>query len=170
MLSERRTRARAAEAATQRIVTYGALAAVVLIAFVGWLVTRSILRPVAYLSAGAARVGRGEYQQPVLASRGDELGRLAVAFNQMAAQIATREQALSEQDWLNSSLARLSRLMEGARDPAKLGAKILSELAVLAGAKQSLIYAPRAMSPRSWNCRPLMPARIRRNGSAKARG
>ncbi|MBL8265153.1 MAG: response regulator [Steroidobacter sp.] len=60
----------------------------------------------------------------------------------MAGQISARELALSEQDWLNSSLARLSRLLEGARDPSKLGAKILGELAVLVGARQSLIYVP----------------------------
>ncbi len=69
-------------------------------------------------------------------------GRLAVMFNHMGAQIAARELALSEQDWMNTSLARLSRLLEGARDPAGLGAKLLSELAVLVGAKQSLIYVP----------------------------
>ncbi len=53
-------------------------------------------------------------------------GRLAVMFNHMAAQISARELALSEQDWMNTSLARLSRLLEGARDPARLGAKMLS--------------------------------------------
>ncbi|WP_161965771.1 response regulator [Steroidobacter cummioxidans] len=144
LLMERRTRARAAEQVTQQITRYGSLAAVLLIALVGWLVTRSILRPVAALSAGAARVGRGEYRQAVAIARDDELGRLAVAFNHMAAQIAAREQALSEQDWMNTSLARLSRLLEGARDPASLGAKILSELAVLVGAQQSLIYVPQS--------------------------
>ena len=142
LLAERRQFAAAGELVTRQLIRYGSLAAVLLIALVGWLVTRSILRPVAALSAGASRVGRGEYQQPVVAARDDELGRLAVMFNHMAAQIAAREQALSEQHWMNTSLARLSRLLEGARDPATLGAKILAELAVLVGAKQSLIYVP----------------------------
>src|SRR5690606_10785908 len=128
---------------TRQINTYGSLAAVLLIILAGLFVTRSILRPVAHLAAGAARVARGEYLRPVKVGRKDELGQLAVAFNQMAAQIAAREQTLAEQDWLNTSLARLSRMLEGARDPAQLGAKILSELAVLLGAKQSLIYVPR---------------------------
>ncbi|GFE83759.1 hypothetical protein GCM10011487_57590 [Steroidobacter agaridevorans] len=142
LLQERRERAAAAERVTRQLIRYGSLAVVLLITLVGWLVTRSILRPVAALSAGASRVGRGEYQQAVAVARNDELGRLAVMFNHMAAQIAAREQTLSEQDWMNTSLARLSRLLEGARDPAKLGAKILAELAVLVGAKQSLIYVP----------------------------
>jgi signal transduction histidine kinase/CheY-like chemotaxis protein len=142
LLADRRVRAAAAEQMTRQIVLYGAIAAVLLIAFVGWLVTRSILVPVAALSAGAARIGRGDYEQAVMIVRNDELGRLAVSFNQMAAQISARELALSEQDWMNASLARLSRLLEGARDPARLGAKILGELAVLVGARQSLIYVP----------------------------
>jgi signal transduction histidine kinase/CheY-like chemotaxis protein len=142
LLEDRRARTAATERMTRQVVLYGSIAAVLLIAFVGWLVTRSILRPVAALSAGAARVGRGEYLQAVAVTRDDELGRLAVSFNQMAAQISARELALSEQDWMNASLARLSRLLEGARDPARLAAKILGELAVLVGARQSLIYVP----------------------------
>jgi signal transduction histidine kinase/CheY-like chemotaxis protein len=142
LLQERRQRARAAETVTRRVVGYGSALAVLSIALVGWLVTRSILRPVNALAAGATRVGQGNYQDPVIVGRDDELGRLAVAFNRMAAQIAAREQTLSEQDWMNTSLARLSRLLEGARDPAKLGAKILAELSVLTGARQALIYVP----------------------------
>ena len=142
LLEERRARARTAEARTRQVSTYGSVVAVLMIALVGWWVTRTILRPVAAISAGANRIRRGEYQQAVAVGRNDELGRLAMAFNQMAAQIAAREQALAEQDWLNTSLARLSRLMEGARDPEKLGAKILGELAMLLGARQSLIYVP----------------------------
>ncbi|MBM0108165.1 response regulator [Steroidobacter sp. S1-65] len=142
LLEERRARARAAEALARQVSTYGSLTVVLLIALVGWFVSRSILRPVAAMAAGASRIGRGDYQQPIPVHRRDELGRLAMAFNDMAAQIAARERALAEQDWLNSSLARLSRLMEGARDPKKLGTKLLGELAVLLGARQSLIYAP----------------------------
>ena len=142
LLKERTLRARNAEANTRHIVEYGSLLAVVLTAFIGWLVTRSILRPVNALSAGAERIGTGDYSQPVAVGRADELGRLAGAFNDMAARISAREQALSEQDWLNTSLARLSRLMEGARDAATLGSKLLPEFAVLIGARQSLIYVP----------------------------
>jgi signal transduction histidine kinase/CheY-like chemotaxis protein len=142
LLQERRARAVGNERITRQVVLYGSISAVLLIAFVGWLVTRSILRPVAALTEGASRIGRGDYQQAVAVVRDDELGRLAVVFNHMGAQIAAREQALAEQDWMNTSLARLSRLLEGARDPATLGAKLLAELAILVGAKQSLIYAP----------------------------
>lgn len=142
LLKERRQQADAGEEFTRRMVAYGAMLAVLLTTLAGWIVTLSIVRPVAALSAGATRVGRGEYLQPVSVGRDDELGRLAEMFNQMAGQILAREQSLAEQDWMNTSLARLSRLMEGARDPAKLGAKLLSEFAVLLGARQSLIYVP----------------------------
>jgi CHASE3 domain sensor protein len=142
LLQERTLRARRAEAYTRQLLEYGALLAVVLTAFIGWLVTRSILRPVKALSSGAARIGAGDYSQPVVVGREDELGQLATVFNDMAARIATRELTLSEQDWMNTGLARLSRLMEGAQDSARLGSKLLPELAVLIGARQSLIYVP----------------------------
>jgi signal transduction histidine kinase/DNA-binding response OmpR family regulator/CHASE3 domain sensor protein len=142
LLQERTARARRAEVNTRQLLEYGAMLAVLLTAFIGWLVTRSILRPVKALASGAARIGTGDYSQAVVVDREDELGRLAAVFNDMSARIFAREQALSEQDWLNTSLARLSRLLEGAREPSTLGAKLLPELAVLIGARQSLIYAP----------------------------
>jgi signal transduction histidine kinase/DNA-binding response OmpR family regulator len=149
LLRLRQQRTEQAEALTRGIIGYGSLIAVLLTALVGWLVTSSILRPVTALSEGATRVGQGNYLQAVAINREDELGRLAAMFNEMAAQIYAREQALAEQDWMNTSLARLSRLMEGARDAGKLGSKILSEFAVMVGAKQSLIYVPDADTPGS---------------------
>jgi signal transduction histidine kinase/DNA-binding response OmpR family regulator/CHASE3 domain sensor protein len=147
LLKERRERARTAEAITRQLVAYGAWFAVFATAFIGWLVTRSILRPVQALALGAERVGKGEYFQTVSINRQDELGRLATAFNEMAARIAAREQALSEQHWMNASMGRLSRLMEGARDPAVLSSKILAECADLLGVQQSLVYVPDAAAP-----------------------
>ncbi|MET0535188.1 MAG: response regulator [Steroidobacter sp.] len=142
LLQERSARARHSEVTTQRLIEYGALLAVFLTGLIGFFVTRSILRPVKALSSGATRIGTGDYSLPVTVWREDELGQLASVFNDMAARIFAREQALAEQDWMNGSLARLSRLMEGARDPASLGAKLLPEFAMLIGARQSLIYAP----------------------------
>jgi CHASE3 domain sensor protein len=96
LLQDRTLRARRAEVNTRQLVEYGALLAVVLTAFIGWLVTRSILRPVKALSTGAARVGAGDYSQLVVVGREDELGRLASVFNDMATRIGAREQTLSE--------------------------------------------------------------------------
>ncbi|HLF28618.1 MAG TPA: PAS domain S-box protein [Anaerolineae bacterium] len=53
-----------------------------------------ITRPVRTLQAGAERLGRGDWQVRLPEARQDELGRLAHAFNQMAASLAENERQL----------------------------------------------------------------------------
>jgi len=60
------------------------------------LVARRIARPVQQLSEGAAAISRGELNQRIEPSTGDELGRLAAAFNHMAAQLFQQRTALEE--------------------------------------------------------------------------
>ncbi len=78
-----------------RIATVQVGAAAVLIAFVvdyWWI--RRLLRPLDSLTAGSARVAAGDYS-PVEQRRGvpDELDRLVIAFNEMAASLAQLEAA-----------------------------------------------------------------------------
>jgi signal transduction histidine kinase/DNA-binding NarL/FixJ family response regulator/HPt (histidine-containing phosphotransfer) domain-containing protein len=56
-----------------------------------------ILRPMALLSAGAERLGRGELGHRIPVSRGDEVGRLAESFNEMAGRLQARERELASQ-------------------------------------------------------------------------
>lgn len=68
--------------------TAGAMVASVLAAA---LMARRISRPVQDLSEGAKRIGAGVYDEPVAVRSRDELGRLAVAFNEMAAGLQERD-------------------------------------------------------------------------------
>ena len=76
---------------------------ILLIAFVGLIASligalmlaRSLSGPVNALARAAERVGRGDYQTPIELDRGDELGRLATALNQMQRGIAEREQLIA---------------------------------------------------------------------------
>ncbi len=76
---------------------------ILLIAFVGLiasllgalLLARSLSEPVNALARAAERVGRGDYQTPIELDRGDELGALASALNQMQSGIAEREQLIA---------------------------------------------------------------------------
>ncbi|HAQ85946.1 MAG TPA: hypothetical protein DCR78_05855, partial [Pseudomonas sp.] len=76
---------------------------ILLIAFVGLiasllgalLLARSLSEPVNALARAAERVGRGDYQTPIELNRGDELGALASALNQMQSGIAEREQLIA---------------------------------------------------------------------------
>ncbi|HUR80418.1 MAG TPA: EAL domain-containing protein [Thermoanaerobaculia bacterium] len=73
-----------------------ALSAIVLIAavFAAVLFARTVSRPLQVLAAGAGRIGRGEYEQPVVLKQEDELGQLAGAFNSMQSAIAAREEQI----------------------------------------------------------------------------
>jgi two-component system sensor histidine kinase AtoS len=58
------------------------------------LVARRISRPVQQLVEGAAAISRGEFDLRVEPTTDDEIGRLAVAFNHMAAQLLQQRTAL----------------------------------------------------------------------------
>jgi len=60
------------------------------------LVARRIARPVQQLAEGAAAISRGDLNQRIEPSTQDEIGRLAAAFNHMAAQLLQQRTALEE--------------------------------------------------------------------------
>ena len=55
------------------------------------LFARTVSRPLRVLADGAGRIERGEYVEPIVVKREDELGHLATAFNAMQSAIAARE-------------------------------------------------------------------------------
>jgi PAS domain S-box-containing protein len=60
-------------------------------------VARGIARPVRQLAAGAVAISRGDLDQRVDATTSDEIGQLAVAFNDMARQLRDQHDALLDQ-------------------------------------------------------------------------
>jgi diguanylate cyclase (GGDEF)-like protein len=70
-----------------------ALSAIVLVTavFAAVLFAQTVSRPLQVLADGAGRIERGEYVEPIVVKREDELGHLATAFNQMQSAIAARE-------------------------------------------------------------------------------
>ncbi len=87
-----------------------------------WLVNRNLARGLDALIEGAARVSRGDYDQPVRLVAGEqELGEVAEEFNQMAAQIAstenTRRRMLTDLGHeLRTPLAAVQVTLEGLQD------------------------------------------------------
>lgn len=59
-----------------------------------WFVARRIVGPVQQLAASAAAIARGELNQRIEPATTDEIGRLAAAFNHMAAELAQQRAAL----------------------------------------------------------------------------
>ncbi len=61
------------------------------------LLVRLVLRPLAELKKGAASIAAGVYDGRVAANERDEVGELAVHFNEMAAAVESRVRALQEE-------------------------------------------------------------------------
>ena len=68
----------------------GIIAAAVALLLVSRL-ARGMTSPVREMAAAAQAMAKGDYDQRVTATSHDEVGRLAVAFNQMAAELAATD-------------------------------------------------------------------------------
>ena len=90
-------RAEQLAATTQRVLLSAIGLAVVLSLLVAWWLAGSLLRPIKALTASAVAVGEGDLDREVPEFSRDELGRLARAFNTMAAKLrAYREATLAK--------------------------------------------------------------------------
>jgi signal transduction histidine kinase len=70
----------------------GLLLAVLLSAWIA----RSIVRPLARMTRASEEMARGHYQQRIESKRRDEVGRLAAAFNAMAAEVSHSDQMMRD--------------------------------------------------------------------------
>lgn len=96
---------------TRRELAGVAALAVVLGILATAVVARRITRPVRQLADGVAAIARGELEQRIEPRRSDELGRLALAFNEMAAQLRQQRTDLEAADAaLRQRFAELSDL------------------------------------------------------------
>jgi two-component system sensor histidine kinase AtoS len=86
-------------------------------------VARRISRPVQQLAEGAVAIARGELNQRIEADTGDEVGRLAAAFNHMAMEVAQQRAALEDAN------AELRRGFEELADLKTYTDNILASLA-----------------------------------------
>jgi signal transduction histidine kinase len=77
------------------VIIIGAVLVIVGI-FIAWLMSRNITRPLNKLSAAASAIAGGDYSSSVEIHRKDELGKLARAFNTMAAQVNNAQQNLEK--------------------------------------------------------------------------
>jgi diguanylate cyclase (GGDEF)-like protein len=60
-------------------------------------VARQVTQPVRLLASAALRIGKGQFDEPVIINQKDELGRLASAFNLMMEGISNREAHIAYQ-------------------------------------------------------------------------
>ena len=69
-----------------RFMIIGTVIALLISAYAGYRLSRSVLRPIQWLTRATRELGEGKLDQPVPVATRDELGELALAFNKMAAQ------------------------------------------------------------------------------------
>jgi len=75
-----------------QILVAGAIA-LALAVFAGWLIARALAQRVKRLERAAEQVAAGDFSRPIPVDSDDELGQLAVAFNDMQRQLAQLDRA-----------------------------------------------------------------------------
>jgi NtrC-family two-component system sensor histidine kinase KinB len=97
---------RASTREVTRLMVIGTIIALLISAYAGYQLSRSILQPIQLLTRATRELGEGNPGQPVPVTTRDELGQLALAFNTMAAQLQEYRQSTTEK------IVRLHRTME----------------------------------------------------------
>ena len=87
---------------------------VIIGSFLGTMVSRRMVKPLAAITHGLEAVGRGEMTDfaPVVVKRGDEIGRLSVTFNLIMAELAEKKM-LEEEVAMSEKLVALGRITAG---------------------------------------------------------
>lgn len=73
-----------------------ALLGIILSILLGWWLSRYIARPITEVSEGAERIAQGDFQNRVRVTSADELGRMGMAFNNMARKLENYEKLRRE--------------------------------------------------------------------------
>ncbi|MDI6824429.1 MAG: ATP-binding protein [Bacillota bacterium] len=83
--------------AVRRLMVYAAGGAILVAAMAGYLLSRSISRPVREMSRAAVEMARGNFRQKLAVTSDDEIGQLASNFNHLAAALDRTVSVLAEE-------------------------------------------------------------------------
>jgi HAMP domain-containing protein/CheY-like chemotaxis protein/signal transduction histidine kinase len=85
-------------------------------------------------------VTKGDLTRSIQVDVRGEVAELKDYINTMIDNLRLTTERNTEQDWLKTNLARMTSLLQGQRDLATVGSKLLSELVPLVNAHHGLIY------------------------------
>jgi HAMP domain-containing protein/CheY-like chemotaxis protein/GAF domain-containing protein len=85
-------------------------------------------------------VTKGDLTRSIQVQALGEVAELKDYINTMIDNLRLTTETNTEQDWLKTNLARFTSMLQGQRDLATVGTKLLSELVPLVNAHQGLIY------------------------------
>jgi HAMP domain-containing protein/signal transduction histidine kinase/DNA-binding response OmpR family regulator len=88
----------------------------------------------------ATAVTKGDLTRSITVEAQGEVAALKDNINEMIRNLKDTTLKNSEQDWLKTNLAKFSRMLQGQKDLNTVGRLILSELAPVVSAQQSVFY------------------------------
>ncbi len=88
----------------------------------------------------ATAVTKGDLTRSIQVVARGEVADLKDNINQMIRNLKETTQRNTEQDWLKTNLARLTRMLQGQRDIITMSRTLLSELAPLVGSQHAVLY------------------------------
>ena len=100
----------------------------------------SLTSQVRAIAAVSTAVTQGDLTRSIAVEAQGEVAELKDTINQMIANLRETTERNSEQDWLNSNLARFGGMMQGQRDLRTVSNLIMSELTPLVAAQFGAFY------------------------------
>jgi HAMP domain-containing protein len=85
-------------------------------------------------------VTQGDLTRSIAVQAAGEVAALKDNVNQMIRNLQETTRRNTEQDWLKTNLAKLTRLLQGQRDLLTVSRSLLSEIATLTGAQHGAFY------------------------------
>ncbi|MBE9035761.1 response regulator [aff. Roholtiella sp. LEGE 12411] len=141
LLKQRSEKAQVATQQTIASIVYGIPSSFLILALVGFFLTRHISKPLKQVSDMAENIRDGDLSVSLPHSdRQDEIGVLTRTFNQMIINLQNTTQKNEEQKWLKSNLAEFTQMLQGQRNLESVSRLILSNLAPLLRAPQGVFY------------------------------
>ncbi|OUL27987.1 response regulator [Nostoc sp. 106C] len=146
LLDKRSRKAKIAAGETLATIAYGIPTSFILIALIGYLLSRNISKPLGQISRVAKKIADGDLSANLPnTERQDEVGLLTRSFNQMIVNLRETQQKNEEENWLKSNLADFSHLLQGRRNLATVTQLLLSRLAPLVRAQHGVFYVMDAL-------------------------
>ncbi len=88
----------------------------------------------------ATAVTKGDLMRSIQVAARGEVADLKDNLNQMIRNLKETTERNTEQDWLKTNLARLTRMLQGQRDIITVSRMLLSELAPLVASQHAVLY------------------------------
>jgi HAMP domain-containing protein/CheY-like chemotaxis protein/signal transduction histidine kinase len=92
------------------------------------------------ISEVSTAVTQGDLTRSIAVQAAGEVAELKDTINQMIENLAETTRKNSEQDWLNSNMARFTGMLQGERDLETVSRLIMSELTPLVGAQHGAFF------------------------------